>query len=142
MATDTARFVGEIVAVVVSEGRAAGADAAELVMVDYDPLPVVVSAHDSAKDEVLLFPDTGTNLAAVGGAPERDETLFDGCDVVVTGTVTSQRMAACPLEPRSRGRGGRRRRPPHGLALDPDAAPGPLRARRDARRPRPGDRSA
>ncbi len=101
MAKDTARFVGDIVAVVVSEGRASGADAAELVMVDYDPLPVVVSAHDAAKNEVLLFPDTGTNLAALGGAPERDETLFDGCDVVVTGTLTSPRMAACPLEPRS-----------------------------------------
>ena len=101
MATDTVRFVGEIVAVVVSEGRAAGADAAELVAVDYDPLPVVVSPKDAAKDEVLLFPDVGTNVAAVGGAPERDEKLFDGCDVVVSGTLVSQRMAACPLEPRS-----------------------------------------
>ena len=101
IATDTVRFVGEIVAVVVSEGRAAGADAAELVVVDYDPLPVVVSPKDAAKDEVLLFPDVGTNLAAVGGSPEHDEKLFDGCEVVVSGTLTSQRMAACPLEPRS-----------------------------------------
>ena len=101
MATDTVRFVGEIVAVVVSDGRVSGADAAELVAVDYDPLPVVVGPHAAAKDEVLLFPDVGTNVAAVGGAPERDESLFDGCDVVVSGTVTSQRMAACPLEPRS-----------------------------------------
>ena len=50
---------------------------------------------------MLLFPDVGTNVAAVGGAPERDEKLFDGCDVVVSGTIISQRMAACPLEPRS-----------------------------------------
>jgi carbon-monoxide dehydrogenase large subunit len=101
MANDTVRFVGEIVAVVVSEGRAAGEDAAELVAVDYDLLPVVVSPHEAAKDEVLLFPDVGTNVAALGGSPEHDEKLFDGCDVVVSGTVTSQRMAACPLEPRS-----------------------------------------
>ena len=101
IAKDTVRFVGEIVAVVVSEGRAAGVDAAELVAVDYDPLPVLVSPAEAQKDEVLLFPDVGTNVAARGGAPERDEKLFDGCDVVVSGTVVSQRMAACPLEPRS-----------------------------------------
>ncbi len=101
MAKDTVRFVGEIVAVVVSEGRAAGEDAAELVAVDYDALPVVVNPSDAAKDEVLLFPDVGTNVAALGGSPEHDEKLFDGCDVVVSGTITSQRMAACPLEPRS-----------------------------------------
>ena len=101
MVKDTVRFVGEIVAVVLSDGRAAGADAAELVAVDYDPLPAVIGPHQAAKDEVLLFPDVGTNLAAVGGAPELDEHFFDGCDVVVSGTITSQRMAACPLEPRS-----------------------------------------
>ena len=101
IAKDTVRFVGEIVAVVVSEGRAAGADAAELVMVDYDPLPAVVGAGQAAKDETLLFPDVGTNVASRGGAPEQDENLFGGCDVVVSGAVVSQRMAACPLEPRS-----------------------------------------
>jgi aerobic carbon-monoxide dehydrogenase large subunit len=101
VATDVVRFVGEIVAVVVSEDRASGADAAELVAIDYEPLPVVVSPQDAAKDEVLLFPDVGTNVAARSGAPERDESLFDGCEVVVSGSHVSQRMAACPLEPRS-----------------------------------------
>jgi aerobic carbon-monoxide dehydrogenase large subunit len=101
VARDVVRFVGEIVAIVVSEDRAAGADAAELVMVDYDPLPVVVSAEDAAKDEVVLFPEVGTNVANRGGSAEHDEGLFADCDVVVSGTVVSQRMAACPLEPRS-----------------------------------------
>ena len=50
---------------------------------------------------MLLFPDGGTNVAGRGGSPEHDEQLFDGCDVVVSGTVVSQRMAPCPLEPRS-----------------------------------------
>src|SRR5581483_7315203 len=76
-------FVGEIVAVVVAKSRAAGADAAELVMVDYDPLPVVASAAEAAKDEVLLFPEAGTNVAGRAGSPEHDEALFEGCDVVV-----------------------------------------------------------
>jgi len=101
VATDVVRFVGDIVAIVLSEGRATGVDAAELVAVDYDPLPPVVSPQDAAKDEVLLYPEAGTNLACRSGSPEHDEKLFDGCDVVVSGTLVSQRMAPCPLEPRS-----------------------------------------
>jgi carbon-monoxide dehydrogenase large subunit len=101
VARDRVRFVGDIVAVVVSEDRAAGADAAELVEVEYDPLPAVVALEDAGRDEVLLFPEVGTNVAGRAGSPERDDALFDGCDVVVEGTVLSQRLAPCPLEPRS-----------------------------------------
>jgi carbon-monoxide dehydrogenase large subunit len=101
VAKDVARFVGEIVAVVVSPDRASGADAAEVVVVDYDPLPVVVSPIDAAKDEVLLFPEIGTNLAGRPETAENDESLFDGCDVIVSETIVSPRMAACPLEVRS-----------------------------------------
>jgi aerobic carbon-monoxide dehydrogenase large subunit len=101
VATDVVRFAGEIVAIVVSEDRTTGADAAELVMVDYDPLPVVLTVEESAKEEVLLFPDAGTNVAARGGSQEHDDELFADCDVVVSDTVWSQRMAAAPMEPRS-----------------------------------------
>jgi aerobic carbon-monoxide dehydrogenase large subunit len=101
VARDVVRFVGDIVAIVVSEDRAVGADAAELVSVEYEPLPVVVSPHDAARDEVLLFPEIETNVAGRSGSPEHDETLFEGCDVVVEGTFVSQRLAPCPLEPRS-----------------------------------------
>ena len=69
--------------------------------VDYDALPAVVSPEESVKDETLLFPEVGSNVAARAGSPEFDESLFDGCDAVVTGTLVSQRMAPCPLEPRS-----------------------------------------
>jgi len=101
VAKDVVRFVGEIVAVVVSETRAGGVDAAEHVFVDYDPLPAAVTPDDAARDEVLLFPEAATNVAARSGSPEHDDALFDGCDVVVSGSVHSRRMAGCPLEPRS-----------------------------------------
>ncbi len=42
LATDVVRFVGEPVAVIVTEQPYQGEDAAELVDVDYDPLPAVV----------------------------------------------------------------------------------------------------
>ena len=101
VAKDVVRFVGDIIAIVVSTDRASGADAAELVMVDYDPLPVVASRREAAKDETILFPAAGTNIAGHSGNPERDSALFDGCEVTVSGTFVSQRMAPCPLEPRS-----------------------------------------
>jgi carbon-monoxide dehydrogenase large subunit len=101
VARDVVRFVGEIVAVVVSESRGVGVDAAELVLVDYDPLPVVVDPVEAEKDEVLLFPEVGTNAAGHTRPAEHDDALFDGCDAVVSGTFVSQRLAPCPLETRS-----------------------------------------
>ncbi len=45
LARDRVRFVGDIVAAVVAESRAQAVDAAEHVMVDYDPLPAVADAE-------------------------------------------------------------------------------------------------
>ena len=101
VAKDVVRFVGDIVAVVLSPDRATGIDAAELVTVEYDPLPVVVDMLDAAKDEVILFPEVGTNVAGRAGRMDHDPRLFDGCDVVVSDTLLSQRMSGCPLEVRS-----------------------------------------
>jgi carbon-monoxide dehydrogenase large subunit len=101
VAKEVVRFVGDIVAIVLSDDRATGADAAELVAVEYDPLPVVVDPVEAARDEVLLFPDVGTNIAGHAGSPEHDEKLFEGCNVVVSDTIVSPRMAGCPLEVRS-----------------------------------------
>ena len=45
LAKDKVRFVGETVAVVVAETRAQALDAAEVVIVDYDPLPAVIDVE-------------------------------------------------------------------------------------------------
>jgi len=98
LATDRVRFVGEAVAVVVAETKAAAVDAAELVDVDYDPLPAVVDPEEALEPGAeLQFPDLGTNL--VGGersAPDPDP-LADA-DVVVRARMVNQRVAAMPLE--------------------------------------------
>ncbi len=100
LADEVVRFVGDIVAVVVTETRPEGVDAAELVVVDYDPLPVAVGPEQALAGEALLFPESGTNVCTSHPA-ERDESMFDDCETVVSGRVVSQRLAACPLEPRS-----------------------------------------
>jgi carbon-monoxide dehydrogenase large subunit len=99
LADGVTRYVGEPVAVVVTESRYAGEDVAELVSVDYDPLPAVVDPREAAKDEVLLFPEVGNNtvLALDVGDPA---TVFDGCEVVVRAEIHNQRVAPVPLEVR------------------------------------------
>src|SRR5699024_8801648 len=75
-------------------------DAAELVDVDYEPLPAMVDLQRAAADEVVLFPDTGTNtLNHTGGQP--DPSLFGDCAVVVTQRIVNNRVAPAPLEGRA-----------------------------------------
>jgi carbon-monoxide dehydrogenase large subunit len=99
LATGVVRFVGEPVAVVVAEDRYLAADAADLVVVDYDPLTPVVDPELAATDELVLFPEVGTNAAVRLQSPRRAD--FSGCEVVVELQVENQRMTAAPIEPRS-----------------------------------------
>jgi carbon-monoxide dehydrogenase large subunit len=101
LAGDVVRFVGETVVAVVSETRAEGADAAELVIVDIDPLPHVVDPEEALAGEVLLFPEVGHNVAAAIPAPESDADPFADCEVVVEARMINNRMASVPLEPRA-----------------------------------------
>ena len=102
LATGKVRFVGEPVAVVVTEQAYQGEDAVELVDVDYDVLPAVVDFADAASDKVLLYEEAGTNVAAnFGDASQLDEHLFDECEVVTTRTILNQRVAPAPMEARA-----------------------------------------
>ena len=62
LAQDKARFVGDGVAVVVADSRAGAKDAAELVEVDYEPLPAVTDVIEASRDgSPLVHDDFGTN---------------------------------------------------------------------------------
>ncbi len=100
LATDRVRFVGEPVAIVITDDRYAGEDAAELVSVDYNQLPAVVGVDGALAAESLLFPPAGSNVAVSTGAPA-DSAAFDGCQVVVEETIVNQRLAPVPLEGRA-----------------------------------------
>ena len=66
LATDVVHFVGEPIAVVLAATHAQAIDAAEIVGVDHDPLPVVTDSGRALDAEApLLFPDHGSNLVAV-----------------------------------------------------------------------------
>jgi carbon-monoxide dehydrogenase large subunit len=100
LASDTVRFVGEPVAVVITDGRYSGEDAAELVSVDYDPLPAVVGPAAALAGDTLLFPAAGTNVAA-SNPVDADDAPFQACEVVVEQDVVNQRVACLPMEARA-----------------------------------------
>jgi len=100
LAVDKVRFVGEPVAIVITDDKYGGEDAAELVSVDYEPLGAVVGFDGALAGESLLFPPAGSNVAVSTGTPS-DSAAFDACDVVVERTITNQRLAPVPLEGRA-----------------------------------------
>jgi CO/xanthine dehydrogenase Mo-binding subunit len=100
MAVDKVVFQGEPVAAVVAETRLAAEDAAELVEVDYEPLPPVVTAEDALKDESLLHPAMGTNRNWHGVFEYGDvERAFkQAAHVVHIGRLHFHRFSSTPLE--------------------------------------------
>ncbi|MBW3668379.1 MAG: xanthine dehydrogenase family protein molybdopterin-binding subunit [Actinobacteria bacterium] len=104
LATGVVRFVGEPVAVVVALSRDQAVDAAELVVVDYEPRHPVVTVEEALSDGVLLHEASGTNTClklAFARPATRADDLFAECEVVVTARIVNQRLAPCPLEPRA-----------------------------------------
>jgi len=98
LAGERVRFVGDLVVAVLAETKAQAVDAAEMVIVDYDPLPVVVDAELALEpDAPLLFPEHGTNMAVEFNFGE-DETVFDEAELVVAGRFVNQRLAPVPME--------------------------------------------
>ncbi len=106
LARDRVRFVGEPVAVILSETRSQGQDAADMVFVDIDPLDAVTDLEEAAADTVVVHEGHGTNTALtfsdLGMATGiGDDSFFADCDVVVEQRVVHPRMSAAPLEVRS-----------------------------------------
>ena len=99
-AGETVRFVGDIVAAVVAETPSQATDAAAAIIVDYGPLPAVISPLDAmAPDAPLLFPEHGSNVCfATSFPPEGDADPLAGAEVVAEVTMVSQRLAGVPME--------------------------------------------
>ncbi|MFZ9075975.1 MAG: xanthine dehydrogenase family protein molybdopterin-binding subunit [Ilumatobacteraceae bacterium] len=104
LASDRVRYVGEPVAVIVTEQANQGEDAADLVVIDYEPLEVLVDLEQAMASTTLLYPAAGSNVAVdstVWGMPDvTGDDFFAECDVVVKGRFVNQRLAPCPLEVR------------------------------------------
>jgi carbon-monoxide dehydrogenase large subunit len=97
-AVDRVRFVGDIVAAVVAETREQAVDAADAIIGEYEPLPVVTTAAAAlAADAPILFPEHGSNVCFATTFGEDVDALEDA-EVVAEVTMVSQRLAGVPME--------------------------------------------
>src|SRR3954469_17408640 len=92
IAKETVNHVGDPVAAVIGLDRYAVVDAAEDVLVEYDPLPVVMDLEEALKDEVVIHESLGTNKShewSLGGGDL--EAGFAEGDVIVERRIVNPR---------------------------------------------------
>jgi aerobic carbon-monoxide dehydrogenase large subunit len=102
IAVDDVRYVGDPVALIIAESRYVAEDAAELVVVDYEPLDPVVDYETAAEALTLVHPELGTNVAGAMEIPSDDhvESLFAGATHRIEATFRQHRHTNVPMETR------------------------------------------
>jgi carbon-monoxide dehydrogenase large subunit len=104
LAKDKVRYVGEPIAVILTEFADQGEDAVERVIVDYDTLEVLVDVEAAMTSSTLIYEECGSNVVfdstALGMPDNTGDAIFEECEVVVKGRFVNQRVAPCPLEVR------------------------------------------
>jgi len=101
---DTARFVGEAVALVIADTCAAAQDGAERVVVDYEPLPAVTSTGKAAEAAApIVWDETGSNVCvdSQAGDAEAADAAFQRAAHVVRLETSVNRVTGVPMEPRA-----------------------------------------
>lgn len=104
LAVNEVHLAGDPVAVVVAENQYLARDAAQVVVVEYEELPVVVDAkkateegapqlHEEAPNNIVLEWDCGKEVDVV------DKALTDA-DVTASLHIVNQRLIPTPIEPR------------------------------------------
>jgi aerobic carbon-monoxide dehydrogenase large subunit len=101
IADEVVRYVGEPLAVVIAEAAELAEDATAAVVCDIEHLPPVTDRHASAQGDVLLFPRSNTNRAALVTASKGDvELAFRAAAYRRGDSFRMQRISAMPMETR------------------------------------------
>jgi aerobic carbon-monoxide dehydrogenase large subunit len=100
---DRVRWVGDYVAFVVAETKNQAADAAELIEVDYEPLPAVVATADATKPGTpLVWENCKDNICftAIHGDKAATEAAFAKAAHVIKQHLVINRVTTASMEPR------------------------------------------
>jgi aerobic carbon-monoxide dehydrogenase large subunit len=103
LAEDRVRMIGDYVAFVVAETYYQAIDAAELIAVDYEPLPAIVSTGDAIKPGAsLVWDDCPNNIGfiQVEGNNEATDAAFARAAHIVKHRFVINRVTAASMEPR------------------------------------------
>ncbi|MEZ4532229.1 MAG: xanthine dehydrogenase family protein molybdopterin-binding subunit [Thermomicrobiales bacterium] len=102
LARSKVRYIGEPIVAVVAESRALAADAAELVVVEYEPLEAYVDPYEARKDGAARIYATNPNNVGV-----KYETVHGDVDAALAASpvrikerIKAARCHPVPLEPR------------------------------------------
>jgi carbon-monoxide dehydrogenase large subunit len=104
LAVGKACYAGDAVAVVLARSAYEARDAADAVVVDYEPLPAVVDLEEAASDRVIIHEDLGTNRSytwRLEPDAEAVERAFAGAAHVVRERFVQQRLIPMAMEPRA-----------------------------------------
>ncbi len=102
LALGTVRYVGEAIAVVVAEDRYVARDAADLVEVDYEPLPAVTDALKALEpNSTRVHEEYNDNLAfsTKSTAGDVDKAFREG-DTIIKQRMVNQRLIPMAMETR------------------------------------------
>jgi carbon-monoxide dehydrogenase large subunit len=104
LAGDKVRHVGDRVALVVAETEGQARSAAELVEVDYEPLPAVTTIEEATKSgATTVWDDNPGNIAFVMMMGNKDaaDAAFAKAKHTTTLKLTNNRISANSIEPRA-----------------------------------------
>src|SRR5262245_5727354 len=101
LASEVVRYVGEPVAVVVADDAYRLSDAMDGVVVDYDPLPPIMTPEAAVDGHGRVHESWPDNAAVVarGSVGDVDRSV-PSADVVIEERLRHPRLAAVPIEPR------------------------------------------
>jgi len=101
IAVDRVRYVGEPVAVVLADSAALAEDGVGAIALDIEELSPVADRRASGRHDILLFEESGTNLAMAFTAVSGDaDAAFREAAYVRRERFQVQRYTALPMEPR------------------------------------------
>ena len=89
LAMEKVRYVGEPVALIVATDAVAARKAAELVKVNYKPLPSIFNIEDAMRPGATLIHERGNIKSRFFIKAGDTESAFKSCDVIVEGTYTT-----------------------------------------------------
>ena len=104
IAVDRVRYVGEAVAVIIADSPYTARDAAELVVVEYEPLPAVADAEQALAVGAAIVRDDATDNVCFHwqiGDAAATETAFSRATTVVRQRLVNQRLIPVAMEPRA-----------------------------------------
>jgi carbon-monoxide dehydrogenase large subunit len=101
LASGKVRYVGEPVAMIIAKDRYVARDAADLISVDYEPLPALTDPYEAMESDIRIHEPAERNIAFEKSFKCGDpDSAFARAHLVISERLYNQGVAPAPMEPR------------------------------------------